>query len=55
MAPIARTVVKFTQRIRDQALRYTTLNLIEEATKQPDLAAFTRAELKLNHLYSPLS
>ncbi|KAI9733991.1 MAG: hypothetical protein M1834_002648 [Cirrosporium novae-zelandiae] len=47
MASIARSGVKFTQRLRDQALRNSTLSLIEEATTKPDLAHFTRAMLKI--------
>ncbi|GLB05558.1 hypothetical protein AtubIFM57258_000847 [Aspergillus tubingensis] len=46
MSPIPRHVVKFTQRIRNPAVRNLTLSLIEEATKQPDLAHFTIATLK---------
>ena len=46
MSPIARNLVKHTQRIRDSTLRYKTLKLIEEATKQPGLARFTIATLK---------
>ncbi|UPX16753.1 uncharacterized protein EKO05_0007139 [Ascochyta rabiei] len=46
MSPIAHSAVKFTQRIRDTVLRHKTLNLIHQATKQPDLAHFTVATLK---------
>ncbi|PSN59104.1 hypothetical protein BS50DRAFT_605332 [Corynespora cassiicola Philippines] len=46
MSPIARSAVKFTQRIRNSELRNRTLSLIEEATKRPDLAGFTQAVLK---------
>lgn len=49
MAPIARHAVKFTQRITNGPLRTKTLNLIEEATKRPDLNHFTAALLKLDH------
>ncbi|KAL5362278.1 hypothetical protein BJX96DRAFT_177012 [Aspergillus floccosus] len=46
MSPIERNLVRFTQRIRNAALRNLTLNLIEEASKKPDLAPFTIATLK---------
>ncbi|GAM44034.1 hypothetical protein TCE0_060f19332 [Talaromyces pinophilus] len=46
MSPIPRSLVKFTQRIRNPALRNLTLSLIEEATQKPDLAHFTIATLK---------
>jgi len=46
MSPIPRNLVKFTQRIRNPALRNLTLSLIEEATQKPDLAHFTIATLK---------
>ncbi|KAF2449340.1 hypothetical protein P171DRAFT_480429 [Karstenula rhodostoma CBS 690.94] len=46
MSPIAHSAVKFTQRIRNSQLRHLTLNLVHEATKQPDLAHFTVAKLK---------
>ncbi|KAF2628839.1 hypothetical protein BU25DRAFT_409864 [Macroventuria anomochaeta] len=46
MSPIAHSAVKFTQRIRNSNLRHLTLNLIHEATKQPELAHFTVAKLK---------
>ena len=46
MSPIARSAVRLTQRIRDSGLRNRTLSLVQEATKQPDLAHFTVATLK---------
>lgn len=46
MAPIARQAIKFTQRIRNSALRNLTLNLIVDASKTPELAHFTNAILK---------
>jgi hypothetical protein len=46
MSPIARNVIKFTQKIRDPILRNLTLTMIEEATKTSDLARFTIAKLK---------
>ncbi|KAK9243962.1 hypothetical protein V1506DRAFT_347311 [Lipomyces tetrasporus] len=47
MSPIPRQLVKFTQRIRNPALRNLTLNLIEEASQKPDLAHFTIVILNL--------
>ncbi|QPH18577.1 hypothetical protein C2857_003653 [Epichloe festucae Fl1] len=46
MPPIPRGLVIFTQRIRNSALRNRTLNLIERATQEQDLAHFTKARLK---------
>ncbi|EON65279.1 hypothetical protein W97_04517 [Coniosporium apollinis CBS 100218] len=46
MSPIPRYAVRLTQRIKNSAFRNRTLDLVEEATKQPDLAHFTRAILK---------
>ncbi|KAF1819682.1 uncharacterized protein K489DRAFT_324771 [Dissoconium aciculare CBS 342.82] len=43
MSPIARSVIRFTQRIKNSARRNQTLDLIKAATKQPDLAHFTIA------------
>ncbi|KAH9873390.1 hypothetical protein J1614_005788, partial [Plenodomus biglobosus] len=42
MSPIAFHAVRLTQRIKNQALRFKTIKLVEEATKQPDLARFTK-------------
>ncbi|KAF1821333.1 uncharacterized protein K489DRAFT_403091 [Dissoconium aciculare CBS 342.82] len=47
MSPITRSVVRFTQRIKNSAVRNQTLALIEVASKQPDLAHFTIAECLL--------
>ncbi|KAM3414795.1 hypothetical protein BST61_g9944 [Cercospora zeina] len=46
MAPIARSLIKLTQRIKDVSKRNSTLNLVERATYEPDLAHFTNAVLK---------
>ncbi|KAI9701738.1 MAG: hypothetical protein M1820_006366 [Bogoriella megaspora] len=46
MSPIARSMVKFTQRIRNNDLRNQTLKLVEQATQSPELAHFTQAILK---------
>ncbi|KAH0337999.1 hypothetical protein KCU81_g7809, partial [Aureobasidium melanogenum] len=46
MAPIAKQAIKLTQRLNRGPVRTLSLNLIEEATKKPDLAHFTRAELR---------
>ncbi|KAF2235378.1 hypothetical protein EV356DRAFT_500641 [Viridothelium virens] len=43
MSPIARSMVQFTQRIRNQDVRDKTLKLIEQATQSPELAHFTKA------------
>ncbi|KAK4129913.1 hypothetical protein BT67DRAFT_446202 [Trichocladium antarcticum] len=46
MSPIPRNLIRMTQRIKKQGLRNNTLNLVESATWQPDLAHFTQAMLK---------
>ena len=53
MSPIPRNLVKFTQRIRNPALRNLTLNLIEEASQKPDLSRFTIATLKQAQTINP--
>jgi hypothetical protein len=45
MPPIARHLIKMTQRIRDSTKRYNTLKLVEAATKEPGLLHFTTAIL----------
>ncbi|KAF4463878.1 hypothetical protein FALBO_9291 [Fusarium albosuccineum] len=46
MSPIPRSLVVMTQRIKNHALRNNTLNLVERATHERDLAHFTQAMLK---------
>ncbi|KAL2862712.1 uncharacterized protein BJX67DRAFT_292506 [Aspergillus lucknowensis] len=46
MPPIARSAIKLVQRIRNPALRNQTLDLIVDASHQPDLAHFTYAACK---------
>ncbi|KAI1425416.1 hypothetical protein F5Y12DRAFT_795940 [Xylaria sp. FL1777] len=43
--PISRYAVRLTQRITDYNMRNITLNLIEIATRKPDLAGYTIATL----------
>ena len=54
MSPIARSAVKFTQKIRDATKRTLTLTMIEEATKSNELAHFTSATLKYTYIQTLL-
>ncbi|KAI0102124.1 hypothetical protein GGR51DRAFT_527898, partial [Nemania sp. FL0031] len=44
--PIPRQAVRIAQTLKNPAVREMTMNLVEAASRQPDLAVFTMATLK---------